>query len=123
MGRLLKIDAATGDLRRPSVARVLVEIDVTRPQVKRVWIGDDEYGFWQKVESEIWPAFCPFCERFGHVESECFRKDPSLKPVKLAPPVPSRQNIQKPLQIFAPKAQIDKGKVKLPRRVWVLIKL
>nr|XP_027122211.1 uncharacterized protein LOC113739165 [Coffea arabica] len=81
LGRLMKIDAATGNLRRPSVARVLVEIDVSRVPVKRLWIGDDEYGFWQSMEYEKWPAFCPFCERFGHVQQDCFKKFSDLKPV------------------------------------------
>ena len=85
LGRLMKIDAATGDLRRPSVARVLVEIDVSRAPVKRLWIGDEEYGFWQPVEYEKWPAFCSFCERFGHAQQDCFRKFPDLKPVAAQP--------------------------------------
>ncbi|XP_027169476.1 uncharacterized protein LOC113769209 [Coffea eugenioides] len=82
LGRPLKIDAATGDLRRLSVARVLVEIDVARAPAKRVWIGDEEYGFWQNMEYESWPAFCSFCERFGHDQQECYRKFPALRPAK-----------------------------------------
>ena len=45
LGRLLKIDAVTRDLRRSLVETVLVEIDVARVPVKRIWIGDEEYGF------------------------------------------------------------------------------
>nr|XP_027083663.1 uncharacterized protein LOC113705962 [Coffea arabica] len=45
LGHPLKLDAATGDLRRPSAARVLVE--------------------------------------FGHQQESCFRRDPSLRPVKV----------------------------------------
>ena len=36
LGRLLKIDAVTRDLRRPFVARVLVEIDVARTPMKKI---------------------------------------------------------------------------------------
>ena len=44
LGHLLKIDTATGDLRRPSVARLLVELDVTQPPVKKIWTGDLDRG-------------------------------------------------------------------------------
>nr|XP_027103207.1 uncharacterized protein LOC113724514 [Coffea arabica] len=86
LGRLLKVDAATGDLRRPSVARVLVEMDVTQTPVTRIWIGEEEYGFWQNVEYENWPEFCHFCERFGHDQQLCFKKNPALKPNKNSQP-------------------------------------
>ena len=33
---------------------------------------------------ESWPAFCSFDERFGHVQQECYRKYPALKPAKNA---------------------------------------
>ena len=79
LGRVLKIDSATSTLRRPSVARVLVEMDVSKEPAKRVWIGDDDYGFWQPVEVENWPLFCHFCDRVGHKEEECFKKNPALK--------------------------------------------
>ena len=29
-----------------------------------------------------WPAFCSFCQRAGHAEAECFRKNLALKPAK-----------------------------------------
>ena len=93
LGRLLKIDAATEDLRRPSVARVLVEMDVTQTPVSRIWIGEEEYGFWQKVEYENWPEFCSFCERFGHEEQQCFKKHPTLKPTKISQP---QQTLSRP---------------------------
>mgnify|MGYP001560426426 CR=1 FL=1 len=76
MGRPLQVDAATTDLKRPSVARVLVELDVAVPPVKRVWIGDENVGSWQKVEYEQWPEYCRFCERIGHLEQDCFKKNP-----------------------------------------------
>nr|XP_027120700.1 uncharacterized protein LOC113737716 [Coffea arabica] len=42
LGRVLKIDSATATLRRPLVARVLVEMDVATELAKRIWIGDDD---------------------------------------------------------------------------------
>ena len=45
LGRPLQVDAAISDFRRPSVARVLVELDTYKPRVLRIWIGDDSKGF------------------------------------------------------------------------------
>lgn len=39
LGRPLRVDVATSTLRRPSVARVLVEVDVSKEPMKRVWMG------------------------------------------------------------------------------------
>nr|XP_027101055.1 uncharacterized protein LOC113720377 [Coffea arabica] len=79
LGRCLKIDSATLSLRRPSVARVLIEMDVSKRPPHRVWIGEEQEGFWQEVVYESWPKFCGFCHRFGHEDGECFRKHPALK--------------------------------------------
>ena len=76
LGRLLKINAVTGALSRPSVARVFVEVDVSLQTVERVWIGDEDYGFWQKVEFESWPLYCSYCEKIGHEELKCYKKNP-----------------------------------------------
>ncbi|XP_071939796.1 uncharacterized protein [Coffea arabica] len=82
LGRCLKIDSATLALRRSSVARVLVEMDVSKQPPNRIWIGEDQEGFWQDVEYESWPKFCGFCTRFGHADGDCYRKNPDLKPSK-----------------------------------------
>ena len=82
LGRLLRIDSATEDLRCPSVVRVLVEVNVTRPPIKRIWIGDEEFGFWQQADFKNWLAFCQYCEHFGYDERECFCKNPALKAEK-----------------------------------------
>ncbi|XP_027169589.1 uncharacterized protein LOC113769330 [Coffea eugenioides] len=85
LGRPLRVDAATCDLRRPSVARVLVEINITAPPVKRVRIGDEEFGFWQLVEMENLPEYCSYCTIFGHATEQCFRKHPALRPAQRPP--------------------------------------
>ena len=46
IGRPLKVDAATSDFRRSSVARVLIELDVSKAPIRRIWIGDDSKGAW-----------------------------------------------------------------------------
>lgn len=42
IGRVLRIDAATLNLSRPSVARVYVVFDLLKPLQKRIWIAEDE---------------------------------------------------------------------------------
>nr|XP_027086510.1 uncharacterized protein LOC113708247 [Coffea arabica] len=106
LGHPLKLDAATGDLRRPSAARVLVEVDISLPLAKRIWIGDEEYGFWQPVDFENIPPYCSFCSKFGHQQDSCFRRDPSLRPVKVG-----RASL-KLQEVSAPVTSLDKGKAK-----------
>ncbi|XP_071928061.1 uncharacterized protein [Coffea arabica] len=96
-----QVDAATLSIKRPSVARLLIEVDVAKPPLPRLWLGDEEYGQWQKVEFEGWPSFCGHCERIGHGEQECFRLHPERKPARVKPGVPS--------QVFLPKAQQGQG--------------
>ncbi|XP_028549339.1 receptor-like protein 43 [Dendrobium catenatum] len=55
-------DQATASMSRPSVARVLVELDVSN----EVWIGSEMKGYFQKVEFENLPIFCTFCKMHGH---------------------------------------------------------
>ena len=45
IGKPLRIDQATASLARPSVARVLVEYDVTQPPLPRIQIGVGDSGF------------------------------------------------------------------------------
>ncbi|XP_071933880.1 uncharacterized protein [Coffea arabica] len=66
IGRPLQVDSATLNLKRPSVTRLLVEVDVAKSTAPRIWIGDVDDGHWQKVEYEEWPKFCSFCEKVGH---------------------------------------------------------
>lgn len=46
IGKPLRIDQATASLTRQSVARVLVEYDVTEPLLLRIRIGVGDFGFW-----------------------------------------------------------------------------
>ena len=108
LGRALKIDAAMGDLHRTFVARVLIEIDVATPPIKRVCIGDEDYNFWQHLEFDNFPSYCSFCGKYGHEKPYCMRKDPFLCPLKMVQEAPSR--IQKQRQVFIPKFQLDMGK-------------
>lgn len=81
---------------------MLIEIDVAKQPVNRVWVGDENFGHWQKVEYENWPEYCSFCERIGHTETDCFKKNSTLQNRAL-----SRSKVQ---QIYV--AKVSKGKDK-----------
>ncbi|KAI0511114.1 hypothetical protein KFK09_011737 [Dendrobium nobile] len=70
---------ATANRSRPSVARVLVEIDITKKHPKEIWIGSDKCGYLQKVDYEKVLDFCLHCKIHGHAIQECFVAHPHLK--------------------------------------------
>ena len=45
VGTPLHVDHATASVNRPYVARVLVEYDVSRPLLPRIWISEGDSGF------------------------------------------------------------------------------
>ncbi|KAI0527414.1 hypothetical protein KFK09_003014 [Dendrobium nobile] len=77
----LQTDQATASRTRPSVARVLVEVDITVKHAKEVWVGSKSFGYLQKVEFEKVPNFCSHCKAHGHAISDCFKLHPELKTV------------------------------------------
>ncbi|XP_027171591.1 uncharacterized protein LOC113771176 [Coffea eugenioides] len=80
LGVPLYVDAATAALSRPSVARVCVEVDLLKPLVSRVWIGNGgQEGFWQNLDIEHLPAYCSGCFRQGHSKDDCVMLHPELK--------------------------------------------
>ncbi|PKU85148.1 hypothetical protein MA16_Dca014828 [Dendrobium catenatum] len=76
--RPLQTDQATTSLSRPFVARVLVELDVTKKQPHEIWLGSKLNGYFQKVEIENLPIFCSHCKMHGHAINECFYLHPNL---------------------------------------------
>lgn len=78
-GRPLQVDQATADKVRPNVARVLVELDITKKYPNAVWVGSENYGYSQKVEFEKFPVFCSFCKSHGHEHADCFLAHPWLR--------------------------------------------
>ncbi|KAH0449849.1 hypothetical protein IEQ34_020541 [Dendrobium chrysotoxum] len=48
-GRPLKVDNATSVGSRPSLARVLVELDIAKNFPKQSWLGLEKSGYIQKV--------------------------------------------------------------------------
>ncbi|KAL0917056.1 hypothetical protein M5K25_012097 [Dendrobium thyrsiflorum] len=77
-GRPLKIDHATSTGSRPSVARVLVELDVSKYFPDKVWVGPDNLGFIQSVVMEDLPSYCSHCKSLGHSKLECHFLHPQL---------------------------------------------
>ncbi|KAL9451935.1 hypothetical protein AB3S75_007859 [Citrus x aurantiifolia] len=80
IGQPLRIDQVTASLSRPSVARVLVEHDVTQPLLPRIRIGVGDSGFWQNVVYEKIPLYCASCKHLGHAAETCYVANPSLRP-------------------------------------------
>ncbi|KAL0919993.1 hypothetical protein M5K25_009089 [Dendrobium thyrsiflorum] len=74
----LKIDNATSVGSRPPVARVLVEIDITKTYPDKVWLGPDNLGYVQQVTMEDFPSFCASCKCIGHVLGNCRDLNPSV---------------------------------------------
>ncbi|PKU86880.1 hypothetical protein MA16_Dca017308 [Dendrobium catenatum] len=70
-GRPIQTDNATASGSRPSVARVLVEIDVTKSFPDSVWLGLEKLWYVQKVIFEGMPNFCLFCKALGHKKLDC----------------------------------------------------
>ncbi|KAL0922396.1 hypothetical protein M5K25_006379 [Dendrobium thyrsiflorum] len=70
-GKPLKIDSATSVGSRPSMARVLVELDITESYPNKVWIGPENLGYVQQVVMEDFPPFFASCKCIGHVVGNC----------------------------------------------------
>lgn len=66
IGRPLKSDTATSHLSRPSVARVCVELDLSKELPKAVWLHLGHLSFLQPITYEDLPDFCLSCKKFGH---------------------------------------------------------
>ncbi|PKU75975.1 hypothetical protein MA16_Dca006022 [Dendrobium catenatum] len=78
-GRPLQIDQATASRTRPSVSRVLVEVDILKKHPKEIWVGSKAYGYLQKAKFEKVPDFCTHCKIHGHANVDCFKIHPDLK--------------------------------------------
>ncbi|KAH0452104.1 hypothetical protein IEQ34_019403 [Dendrobium chrysotoxum] len=51
----LKIDNTTSIGSRPSVARVVVELDINKHYLNSVWLGPENFGYIQNVKMEEFP--------------------------------------------------------------------
>ncbi|PKU83169.1 hypothetical protein MA16_Dca007827 [Dendrobium catenatum] len=81
-GCSLQTDQAIAVMSRPSIAKVLVELDVSKKYPSKIWIGYEVKGYFQKVDFENFLIFCSFCKMHGHGVNDCFRKHPNLHTAK-----------------------------------------
>ncbi|XP_060212194.1 uncharacterized protein LOC132639792 [Lycium barbarum] len=76
IGTPLSMDNATEGRTRPSVAKVRVEVDLTKTKIQSIWIGsqDEDHtlkGFNQRLEYEGVPKYCRHCKLLGHSILQC----------------------------------------------------
>ncbi|PKU59645.1 hypothetical protein MA16_Dca020843 [Dendrobium catenatum] len=70
-GKTLKIDNATSSGSRPSVARILVELDVTKKYLDKIWIGPDTIEYVQSVSLEDFSMYYTHYYSLGYLKAEC----------------------------------------------------
>ncbi|VFQ85186.1 unnamed protein product [Cuscuta campestris] len=71
IGQPMTIDAATATFSRPSLARVCVELDLSKENPKKIHILDGDRHIFQEVIYEALKAFCTVCKKTGHSNSDC----------------------------------------------------
>lgn len=70
VGKPVKVDSNTLDVKRGRFVRVCVEVDLTKPVVGKVWMR----GFWYKVEYVGLHRICSSCGCYGHLGRDCTSK-------------------------------------------------
>lgn len=76
IGTSLKFDATTIASDFGHYARVLIDINLSKPPPDSILLKHDDFSFYVLFEYENLPAFCIVCSSLGHVASTCR----SLKP-------------------------------------------
>ena len=80
IGIPMHLDAATDQLRKPSVARIQIEVNLLKERPDSIWIGlGEEEGFWQPIKYCNVPYYCSFCCHVGHSIEQYHIKNPALK--------------------------------------------
>ncbi|PKU71221.1 hypothetical protein MA16_Dca007217 [Dendrobium catenatum] len=106
-GRPIQNDNATAVGSHPSVARILVELDISKNYPDSVWLGPKKIGYVKKVVLEGLPNFFSHCKVVGHKKYECPKLIPNHHPVE--PSAPSQLKsvpISLPIPIFPVKSSI-----------------
>lgn len=67
VGKPVKVDHNTLNIRRGRFARVCVEVDLTKPVVGKVWLKD----LWYLVQYEGLHRICSSCGCYGHLGRDC----------------------------------------------------
>ncbi|CAI9112481.1 OLC1v1012937C1 [Oldenlandia corymbosa var. corymbosa] len=71
IGKLLKVDAPTLNITRPSVARFCVETDLTKEFPKLFRIGKKGRKHEKYFTNEHIPSYCSKCSKIGHKSEDC----------------------------------------------------
>lgn len=79
VGQPLTLDLATAELKRPSLAKICVQVDLLKKLPHRVHLdcGEELPPFWQEIVYEKLPKYCAHCMRLGHNVRDCKFANPS----------------------------------------------
>lgn len=86
IGCPIKLDVATKDGLRPSVARVCVEVDVSKDLPPKIYLQAKGRFILQTIIYEDLPLFCTSCRRLGHAAGSCTPPSESAIPPPPSPP-------------------------------------
>uniref|UniRef100_M1DND0 Ta11-like non-LTR retroelement protein n=1 Tax=Solanum tuberosum TaxID=4113 RepID=M1DND0_SOLTU len=75
VGKVLYLDTTSIKRTRATMAKVKVQVDLTKDRPRHIWIGLDEedlsIGRWQSIEYENIPHYCVYCKHQGHMIGDC----------------------------------------------------
>ncbi|KAK4733758.1 hypothetical protein R3W88_008019 [Solanum pinnatisectum] len=85
IGKVLYLDSPSSQKTRGSMARVKIQIDLTKERPPHIWMGfknsDPNKGRWQRIQYEGIPDYCMYCKHQGHMDNVCTikRRDDEFK--------------------------------------------
>ncbi|MQM04515.1 hypothetical protein Taro_037316 [Colocasia esculenta] len=106
-GEVLRIHDSTLAWTQTAEALICVDVDIAKPLVDRIWVGQGDKGYWQSVNCHRVQPICSFCGRLGHSPEACKKK--------------SRDNAQTHA-LQNPKVTTLPVKEKLNDQEWSLVK-
>ncbi|KAL3537494.1 hypothetical protein ACH5RR_000860 [Cinchona calisaya] len=56
-----------------------IEIDLTKPRQRQVYVGNGDKGKWQTIDYEYVPEFCLHFCKIGHGDAACVTENSQLK--------------------------------------------
>ncbi|KAJ4715178.1 Zinc knuckle CX2CX4HX4C [Melia azedarach] len=80
VGIPLQIDQATRDMKYGFYARILVEVNPSKPLLDFVTVKLPDFGFDVEVHYENLPPKCNSCNKFDHADHQCWiKKNPNTQ--------------------------------------------
>lgn len=111
IGKLIRSDRATAQKDLLEYARVLVEVNISKPMPDEVWFTNEKgIKVSQRVEYDCKPIQCEECKGIGHTGEQCRQKkyELALKKVK-----PSKQWVVK--KKVVPSGTVGGANITVPR--------